>query len=53
MVEWNTIRDYIDRGKIANMNLIYWSVRSSSRKGGNVVKGIQYRYFSQLGVSLY
>ena len=41
--------------KIATMKLIYWPVRSSSRRGGDGVKRIngKHRYFSQLRVSLY
>ena len=39
---------------LANMELIYWPVRSSSRRGGDVVKGVEgrNRYFSQLQVLL-
>ena len=36
---------------IANMELIYWSVISTSRRGWDGVKGV-YRYFSLLQVSL-
>ena len=40
---------------LAIMDLIHWSVRSSSRKGGNGVKGMngRDRYFRQLQISLY
>ena len=36
------------------MGLIYWSLRSSSKRGGDVIKGIDvgYDYVSQLQVSL-
>ena len=39
---------------IANMELIYWYDRSSSRSEGGGVKGVDgcYRYFSPLLVSL-
>ena len=41
--------------KVAKMDLIYWSVRSSGRKERDGVKRMagRYHYFSQLGVSLY
>ena len=41
--------------KIATMKLIYWPVRSSSKRGGDGVKRIngKHRYCSQLRVSLY
>ena len=34
--------------KVANMDLIYWSIRSSSKRGGDGLKGMDegYRYFS-------
>ena len=34
--------------QVANMDLLYWSVRSFSRKGGDGVKGLDggYRFFS-------
>ena len=37
------------------MDLIYWSVHSSSRRGGDNILGVDggYRYFSQLRLSLY
>ena len=37
------------------MDLIYWLLRSSSHRGGDVIKGIDvgYDYVSQLQVSLY
>ena len=40
--------------QVANMDIIYWSVLSSSRLGGNWVKGVDrvVHYFSQLQVSL-
>ena len=40
--------------QVANMDIIYWSVLSSSRLGGNGVKGVDRvgHYFSQLQVSL-
>ena len=39
------IRGYYDRGKllsikVANMDIIYWSVCLSSRRGGDKVKGV-------------
>ena len=37
---------------VANMEIIYWSDRSSSMRGGDVGKWVD-RYFSQLQVSLY
>ena len=39
---------------IANMDLNYWSVLSSSRRSGDEVKGVDggYHYFSQLQISL-
>ena len=42
------IRGYIDRGnfssiQVANMNLIYWSVCSSSRREGDGVKEVDGR----------
>ena len=39
---------------VANMDIIYWSVRLSSRRGGDCVKGIDGadRYFIQILVSL-
>ena len=41
--------------KLANMDLIYLSVLSSSRRAGDGVKGVDggYCYFSQLRVLLY
>ena len=41
--------------KLANMDLIYWSVRSSNRRGGDYVKIVdgEYHSFSQLRASLY
>ena len=40
--------------QVANMNLIYWSVHSSSRRGGDGVKGDggrwEFRYFGQLSI---
>ena len=41
--------------KVAKMDLIYWSVRLSSRKERDGVKSVDGRdhYFSQLEVSLY
>ena len=41
--------------KVAKMDLIYWSVRLSSRKERDGVKSVagRYHYFSQLKVSLY
>ncbi len=49
------IRGYIDRGKFDNVDLIFWSVRSSSRREGDwvLVVDVSYRYYSQLHVSLY
>ena len=38
--------------KVANMDIIYWSVCSSSRRGGDKGGG-GYSYFSQIQVSLY
>ena len=41
---------------VANMDITYWSVHSSSRRGGRGLgKGcrLEDRYFSQLQVSLY
>ena len=31
---------YFDNGNIANMDIIYWPVRSSSWRGGDGVKGM-------------
>ena len=41
--------------KVGNMDIIYWSVCSSSRRGGNGVKGVNVgeRYFSRLQDSIY
>ena len=41
--------------KLANINSIYWSVGSSSRRGKDKVKGLDggYHYFSRLLKSLY
>ena len=36
------MRGYIIRGKLANMDLIYWSVCSSSRRGGDWLKGVDW-----------
>ena len=33
------MRGYIDRGKFANMDLIYWPVHLSSMRGGDGGKG--------------
>ena len=42
--------------KVANMDIIYWPVRSSSRRGGDGGKEVGlkegYRYFGPLQVSL-
>ena len=40
---------------VADVDLICWSARSSSRRRRDVVKGVDrgYRYFSQLEISLY
>ena len=38
--------------KVANMDIVYWSVRLTIRRGRVGVKGV-YRIFSQLQVSLY
>ncbi len=41
--------------QLDNMEHIYWSVRPSSKRGGDGIKGVDggYRYFSQLKVLLY
>ena len=41
--------------EVVNMDLIYWSVRLCSSRGGDEVKWVDggYHYFSQLKVSLY
>ena len=52
-----TIRGYYDRGKIVvnitNMDITYWSVRSSSTRGRCKEGGWGHRYFSQVQVLLY
>ena len=49
------MRGKYDSNLLANMDLIYWSVRSISSMGGDGVKVMDggYRYFSQLRVTLY
>ena len=54
------IRGYYDRGKllsikVANMDIIYWSVCLSSRRGGDKVEGVNggNRYFSLLQVNFF
>ena len=41
-------RDHFSSIKIAYKELLYWSVRSSGRRGGDGIKGVnvEYRYFS-------
>ena len=48
-------RENLSPIKVAKMDLIYWSVRLSSRKERDGVKSVagRHHYFSQLEVSLY
>ena len=49
-------REILSSIYVATMEFIYWSVRSSSKMGGDGLKRVEggggYRYFSQLRVSL-
>ena len=46
---------YVDILTGENVSSIYWSVRSTTKRGGDGVKGEnwRFRYFSQLRASLY